>query len=259
VTISVRPVAGWKRDRPDARDWLMAAPAPKIALPSSAMLDWSGVPIRDQGNRNSCVGWSGERKVRYLDWLFDREPIDYSPLFGYDMARIEGGILLEQDEGAYIRDFYKGLRKWGIPPETMWHADEHGTEEPPPPVVYEAAEKHQAIYFYRCPSLRTIRAAISHGFPVQAGFDCPADIFSYATQGTGEIYYPEDESRFDGGHAIVLVGYDDTKRVGSDLGAFRIANSWGATWGDHGFGWLGYRFFERGHATDAWSLRSVEL
>ena len=37
-----------------------------------------------------------------------------------------------------------------------------------------------------------------------------------------------------GGHAMIIVGYDDAK------GAFRIANSWGSVWGDDGFAWVDY-------------------
>jgi hypothetical protein len=39
-----------------------------------------------------------------------------------------------------------------------------------------------------------------------------------------------------GGHAIAIVGYDDTKQ------AWKIANSWGTSWGDNGFGWISYEF-----------------
>jgi len=40
-----------------------------------------------------------------------------------------------------------------------------------------------------------------------------------------------------GGHGMVLVGYDDSKR------AFRVRNSWGERWGDNGSIWVGYDFF----------------
>ena len=42
-----------------------------------------------------------------------------------------------------------------------------------------------------------------------------------------------------GGHAMVAVGYDDTKK------AFRIQNSWGRTWADSGYGWFSYDFWKR--------------
>lgn len=37
-----------------------------------------------------------------------------------------------------------------------------------------------------------------------------------------------------GGHAMTIVGYDDTKS------AFRILNSWGTGWGDGGYAWVDY-------------------
>ena len=40
-----------------------------------------------------------------------------------------------------------------------------------------------------------------------------------------------------GGHAMVVVGYDDEKA------AFKILNSWGSDWGDRGCGWIAYARF----------------
>jgi len=40
-------------------------------------------------------------------------------------------------------------------------------------------------------------------------------------------------------HAMVLVGYDDSKE------AFKVRNSWGDTWGDRGSIWVDYDFFLR--------------
>jgi len=42
------------------------------------------------------------------------------------------------------------------------------------------------------------------------------------------------------GHAMVLVGYDDSKGTN---GAFRVRNSWGTDWGDKGSIWVDYDFF----------------
>ena len=41
-------------------------------------------------------------------------------------------------------------------------------------------------------------------------------------------------------HAMVLVGYDDSKGTN---GAFRVRNSWGNSWGDNGSIWVDYNFF----------------
>jgi len=45
------------------------------------------------------------------------------------------------------------------------------------------------------------------------------------------------DNNLSGGHAMVLVGYDDSKR------AFRVRNSWGTNWGDNGSIWVDYDFF----------------
>ena len=56
-----------------------------------------------------------------------------------------------------------------------------------------------------------------------------------------------------GGHAVLAVAYDDlTKRV-----TFR--NSWGAEWGDTGYGTMPYSYFsKRTLANSMWVIKSVE-
>lgn len=39
-----------------------------------------------------------------------------------------------------------------------------------------------------------------------------------------------------GGHVVLVVGYDDARQM------FRIKNSWGPTWADHGYAWMSYQF-----------------
>ena len=41
-------------------------------------------------------------------------------------------------------------------------------------------------------------------------------------------------------HCIVIVGYDDSKN------AYKVMNSWGTAWGDAGYSWIDYDFFETG-------------
>jgi len=44
-----------------------------------------------------------------------------------------------------------------------------------------------------------------------------------------------------GGHAVTIVGYDDNKPTPDGYGALLMVNSWGTTWGDHGYWWLTYQ------------------
>ncbi len=44
-------------------------------------------------------------------------------------------------------------------------------------------------------------------------------------------------------HCIVICGYDDAKN------AYKVMNSWGTGWGDAGYSWIDYNFFENGGRT----------
>ena len=56
---------------------------------------------------------------------------------------------------------------------------------------------------------------------------------------TGVIPVPKPSSeQLLGGHAILAVGYDDAKK------AIIFKNSWNTTWGDHGYGYFPYGYFQ---------------
>jgi hypothetical protein len=76
-----------------------------------------------------------------------------------------------------------------------------------------------------------IRNLIVGGDPVIAGISACAE-FDHPSGGRiTSIYGPPEAC---GGHAIVIVGYDD------HLKAVRILNSWGEDWGESGKIWMGY-------------------
>jgi PKD repeat protein len=64
---------------------------------------------------------------------------------------------------------------------------------------------------------------------------------------------------YDGGHSMTFVGYNDNIWIDlnqnnvvdpGEKGAFKLANSWGADWGNAGFVWVSYdAFYEATHVT----------
>lgn len=70
-----------------------------------------------------------------------------------------------------------------------------------------------------------------------------------------EKYWPYHVSKYYGGHAIVAAGYDDNLPVNAnEKGALLIRNSWGTSWGDHGYAWLSYKYVTQGVALDWWTV-----
>jgi hypothetical protein len=68
--------------------------------------------------------------------------------------------------------------------------------------------------------------------PLVAGFDAYDDFQGYG--GGGTVYRKAPGATLQGGHTILVVGFDD------DLQCWIIRNSWGPNWGDGGYGLLGY-------------------
>jgi C1A family cysteine protease len=48
------------------------------------------------------------------------------------------------------------------------------------------------------------------------------------------------------GHAMVIIGYDDSK------GCFRILNSWSTAWADKGEAWIDYTFLQNNAQADGY-------
>jgi hypothetical protein len=63
----------------------------------------------------------------------------------------------------------------------------------------------------------------------------------FGTFSKGSVYrHPADDTTCaDGGHCMVIVGYDDSKA------AYKVMNSWGSDWGDGGFCWISYDTFQQ--------------
>ena len=68
--------------------------------------------------------------------------------------------------------------------------------------------------------------------PIAACFTCYWDFQAYGAN--SGVYHCNTTSGVDGGHCIVIVGYDDTRQ------AWLVRNSWGTNWGMSGYCWFGY-------------------
>jgi hypothetical protein len=78
----------------------------------------------------------------------------------------------------------------------------------------------------------SIKGQLARGRPVVIGAYVDQPFHGW----TGGKVYKTYSGKPLGKHAMVVVGYDDTKGGG----AFKLMNSWGVGWGDKGFCWVSY-------------------
>ena len=109
-----------------------------------------------------------------------------------------------------------------MPPELHWPYTAENMAIEPSPFVYGFAEESKAIRYIRLDSsdvtgddaLATIRTFLAAGFVCTLGIPVPDSI------GDGpEIPFPTLADTVSFGHAVAVVGYDDTLRIRSDKGA----------------------------------------
>ncbi len=243
---------GWIPDKPDKRDWVYKAPL-KYTLPPSVDLRQACTPIEDQGNLGSCVAFACVGALEYLDAL-DAKWSDYSQLFEYYSCRVLGGTVNE-DSGSYLRDGIKALNNWGCCHSELWPYVTSRFTEKPPAEAYAQAENYKALAYYRIPDppvdLDAVKSALAEGYPVVMGFWVFDNLYRIGNDGV----LPEllDSDDFLGGHAVMLVGYDEAKQL------FTVRNSWGTSWPTSelgGYFFMPYDFLSR-FGSDFWVLQKV--
>jgi C1A family cysteine protease len=268
---------GWLRDLPDFRDYTAdsVAIAPQLeaigvaqpedlAVPASVDLRPYCSPIEDQGALGSCTANAVTGLVEYFERRAHGRHIDGSRLFLYKATREL--IHSKGDTGAYLRSTIGALALFGIPPEEYWPYTIASFDEEPTAFCYAFAQGYKAISYYRldapgiAPSalITRIKANLAAGLPSVFGFTVYSSISQAAK--TGRIPYPAKGEKVLGGHAMLVVGYDDNVTITNattgavSKGGLLIRNSWGMGWGDHGYGTLPYDFVLNRLAVDFWSL-----
>ena len=95
--------------------------------------------------------------------------------------------------------------------------------------------------------------ALAAGYPVIMGFLVYSSFMSSGVARSGLMPYPNSRrERLLGGHAVLLVGYDNK------TGRFIARNSWGNAWGDRGHFYMPYEVVTNtAMSSDFWIIKNV--
>lgn len=206
-------------------------------LPTSYDLSSNFPEPGDQGGQSSCTAWAvayalksyQERVER--NWSLGSQDHLFSPSYIYN--QLHSG---QCHAGTSIMDALNLVRMQGVASLADFPYDARTCSALPSPQTKQAAEPF-AVAEWRRVNVQDeveVKTQIFSGIPVVIGM-----IVDNAFQNLqrGSIYTSPDNID-QGAHAMVVVGYDDNLR------AFKVINSWGASWADGGFGWVGYSAFK---------------
>jgi C1A family cysteine protease len=246
---------GWIPDLPDQRDLPYTAPRAVITkLPSKADLRKLCPTVYDQGELGSCTAnaiaaaFEFELVKRNADTAFTP-----SRLFIYYNERVMENSV-NNDSGAMIRDGMKSAHQQGVCPEKMWPYDAVKFASRAPASCYTNARGHQVLSYHRIQrNLNQMKGCIAEGYPFVIGFTVYESFESTIVAKTGILNMPKKDEIKVGGHAVVIVGYDDRSQ------RFIVRNSWGADWGQKGYFTMPYAYLLDGNLSDDfWTIRIVE-
>jgi len=222
---------------------LASMPYSGVDLPGKVDLSENMPPPGDQGGQNSCVGWatayvlkSYQERIEHNHLLAKPDGSPqwqkvFSPAFVYNLLNNsrDGGI-------TYI-DALNLLSSQGVVPWSDMPYNPDDFRSKPAPVLLQKARAWRIDYWRQVNVLdpKELKAHLNAGYPVMLGAVIDQGFYKARK---GHIW-KKREGKSLGGHALVLVGYDDAKR------SFKVINSWGPRWADGGYGQIDYAWFAR--------------
>ena len=199
-------------------------------------------PVRDQGQRGTCVAFAvtAAHEVARAAGTAVSEDLSEEALF-WGCKIIDGnwrsGTSFDSAAGA--------LGATGQPPEAIWPYDPRraaGIQYDPPGTP--TADWQTSGLGRASVDLASVRAALDAGNAMVLGLTVFDTLFMPSP--VGRINAPPAGSRARGRHAVLAVGHD--------ADAVLIRNSWGTTWALGGYGWLSNDYVER-HVGEAWVIQ----
>jgi C1A family cysteine protease len=224
-------------DEDEYKDIALATSAMMGTLPSKIDLSsWFPSP-GNQGQQSSCVGWAVAYGLKSYQEARERnkKPVSntqiYSPSYIYNQIKLGhcGG-------GSSIVEALNLLKSSGVANMNDFPYSEFECSSIPSHNVKQKA-KDNAIAEWRRVNYRDdieVKSQLNSGFPIVIGMRVDQ---GFERLSLNQIYQgPSGQEK--GGHAMVVVGYDDSKQ------AYKILNSWGINFGTNGYAWVSYSAFK---------------
>lgn len=203
--------------------------------------------IKHQGSISSCVGWSVAYAAMTIEkavknrYGSNQDLIDenaFSPLFVYNQIKLadcdfgaelnQGLAFLKEKGNVLYRDFPIETNCDSVPAAQLFQKAKLNRLKDFT-TLFQPDEKSET-------KIMRVKSSLVRNKPVVIGI-VVLNNFLNLRRGD-EMWYPNiGKTDLFGGHAMVVVGYDD------GLKAFEVMNSWGKEWANDGYVWIRYDDF----------------
>lgn len=212
------------------------------SLPTSVDLSYKFPPVGNQGRLGSCVAFAITYAYKTyqegLDQKWDVSTNDhiFSPAYVYNQTHSNNS---EGGGGSYFSTTFNLLKTQGCTTlnDMQYDGRPNGWKTQPTQEQRANAAKYKAKSWYTAQNgdYNAIKAHLAAGNAVVIGINVYPDFDSLSPSNP---IFDDASGKSRGGHALCVVGYDDSKR------AVKIINSWGTNWGFNGYGWISYDYIQ---------------
>lgn len=221
-------------------------------------------PVKHQGNRNTCSVFAATASVEYLIIKETGEEHDLSEQYNYWAGKeytLTNDVLLAYENLDGLAGYLALMAyEYGSMLESEWPYESQSWYQTGDPGCYEVEGQPISECFTGIPPENAELAewtTETHfvdreemgAFIMDNEIPLVFNVMWYpeAVNSAGDFHMPsEDEMNGGGGHVILLVGYDPSTQL------FKFRNSWGANWGDNGYGTMPKEYIETHYEAAQW-------
>jgi C1A family cysteine protease len=245
---------GWHRPKyPKKIRRYQARQSLASALPAGWDLRPKMPGVYDQANEGSCTANGIGGTLHYLEMRDNLPTIVVPSRQGiYYCERMDDGTT-NQDAGSSIQESVLACNKYGYADESIWPYDVSKLTVKPPPEYFTAALLNRiSDYASVSQDATSIETLLVENDTVNFGFTVYESFENIGSDGIMPM--PHRGEQILGGHAVVIVGYGTINGVQY----FICRNSWGESWGKHGYFFMPALFcLDSQYCDDFWVVRSV--
>jgi hypothetical protein len=211
-------------------------------------------PVANQYPSSMCAVFSGVYAIRsYQERLMKGWSLDGSGPFGINSATVfsptftynQPGVNHGEDDGASLMSVARSLTRYGAVP---WSVVPWTPSDPSTDYRFTSAgafaEQYRLQTYERIDSgdAATVKQYLAAGYPIYWGTLVDSQFVEtdfagpWVSGARGALLF---------GHAMVIVGYNDTISLNAHTGGFKVLNSWGTSWGQSGYVWIAYDWWQQ--------------